>query len=525
MEELEDDVFYMKCGRTQGKIKLPDTPGSNSVHRVTFDDESDTKRDENLECLIQNAKERCKNLEKQIRRNTSLLKTTQYENQNLLKDHEDLRRENCNLRQYLEEGQRTNKLLHIKISELEERLQCVDDEQSLNEMEKQSLLDRLKIFEGQIKFLKLEKERMRSRLECLKMESNSSDEMHRSLYSKFLLLEEIDNGECSKKDSVDELERLKNKVKKQSARSRVWSSEVFEFLDDIRCLESELSSVIDGFYMVDKPITPLDDGMVNGGIRNNSSSQGGQTKEDGIFLGDEGNNHNFALSKTDTVANTWGVEASLCQQNGMAPIMGEVVKLLKSTVKRLQRIAKSTSSPSESSVWAGDVRHDSNDRQNVLRSQIFDEISDLRKEKHVLQREVLALKDIAENMFELQSHSPEDVYKANEKDRTRSLQKQVLDSVQRNSELEGEIMDCLTQKWVLESELDYLKECILNLKDEGNTLLALSDATYPCSGHTWRKSCEKGMVHFCFVKNDANEFEAHDGLKIESCFDEDVFSW
>jgi hypothetical protein len=506
VEELEDDVFYMKCGGKPGKGKRPGTPGSSSGHRVTFDDESDKKEDEKLESLIQNAKERCKNLEKQVRSNTSLLKTTQYKNQNLLKDHEDLRRENCNLRRYLEEGQINNKILLMKISELEERLQFVDEGKSLDEMEKQSLLDRLKIFEGQIKFHKVEKETMRSRMESLQRQSNSSDDT-RSPYSKFLLLEEAIDGASFKKNGlVDEVERLKNKVKKQSARSRILNSEVFEFLDDIRCLESELGLVVDGFCTSEQALVP----------------------SDGVGSGKGITPSDVALFESNTEVNTWGVEVSLCQQNGMAPVMIEIVELLKSTVQRLQRISRNSSFSSVGSVDSVDGnRRDSNDRLSDLRKQLSDEIAQLRNEKQVLQREVLALKAISENILELQPRSPEDVHKANEKDRTRNLRKQVLDSVQRNSELEGEILDYLTQKWALESELDNLKERILNLKDERSTLLSLSDVvSLPCAGHSCGKSYEKNMKHFCFVKNHVNEFEVHDVLRIEPDLDnEDVFSW
>ena len=494
VEELEDDVFYMKCGGKPSKGKRPGTPGGNSGHRVTFDVESDEKEDEKLESLIQNAKQRCKNLEKQIRSNTSLLKTTQHKNENLLKDYEDLRRENCNLRQYLEECQRTNKILHIKITELEERLQCVDEGKTLDDMEKQSLLDRLKIFEGQIKFLKVEKETMRSRMESLQRESNSSDEIQRSPYSKFLLLEDPDDDASLKKTVlVDEVERLKNKIKKQSARSRILTSEVFEFLDDIRCLENELGSIVDGFCSTDQGLASSDCDRCGQGV--------GQV-------------------------NTWGVEASLCQQNGMAPAMMEIVELLKSTVKRLERISKTSVSTSSSSVDSmNGNRQDSEDRLSELRKQLSDEIAELRNEKQVLHREVLAFKAIVENFLELQS--PEDVAKANEKDRTHTLRKQVLNSVQRNSELEGEILDYLSQKWALESELDALKERILNLKNERETLLLLSDGvSSPCAKHNWEKSYEKSMKHFCFVKNHLNQFEVQDALRIEPDLDnEDVFSW
>ena len=490
VEELEDDVFYMKCGGKPSKGKRPGTPGDTSGHRVTFDVESDDKDEEKLESLIQNAKQRCKNLEKQVRSNTSLLKTTQHKNENLLKDYEDLRRENCNLRRYLEECQTTNKILHIKITELEERLQSVDDGKSLDEMEKQSLLDRLKIFEGQINFLKVEKETMRSRMESMQCESNSSVETHSSPYSKFLVLEDaIDEASSKKNGLVDEVDRLKNKIKKQSARSRILTSEVFEFLDDIRCLENELGSIVDGFGTTEQGPASLDCGRSGQDVAQ---------------------------------VNTWKVEASLCQENGMAPVMIEIVELLKSNVKRLERMSKTSVSSTDS---IDGNRSESDGRVSELRKQLFDEIAELRNEKQALQREVLALKSICENTLELQS--PEDVQKANEKDRTRTLRKQVLDSVQRNSELEGEILDYLTQKWALESELDRLKERILNLKNEKDTLLSLGNGvSSPCARHNWEKSCGKSMKHFCFVKNHLNQFEVQDALRIEPDLDnEDVFSW
>ncbi|XP_028391131.1 sporulation-specific protein 15-like isoform X2 [Dendronephthya gigantea] len=501
VEELEDDLIYTKCGGKPGKGKRPGTPGNSSGHRVTFDVETDKKEDEKLECLIQNAKQRCVNLEKQVRSNTSLLKSTQHKNENLIKDYEELRRENCNLRQYLDEGQRTNKILHIKIAELEERLQAVDDNKSLDEMEKQSLLDRLKIFEGQIKFLKVEKEAMRSRMNSLQYDSNSLDSKPRSPYSKFFLLEETPN-EIPPKESglVDEIERLKNKSKKQSARSRILQSEMFEFLDDIRCLESELGSVVDGFCPSDLGAAP----------------QNGVKEEQGVMPLERGSP---TLSR-----NTWGFEASLCQQNGMAPVMVEIVELLKSTVHRLQRISRSSSSASSEGVDCLDGRRDSNNRRGDITKQLSDNIAQLRKEKQVLQREVLALKAISESTLELQS--AEDVRKANERNRTWDLRKQVLNSVQRNSELEGEILDYLTKKWALESELEELKERILNLKDERNILLSLGDGERsPCLGQTWGKSYEKGMRNFCFVKSGGSGFEVHDVLRIEPDLDnEDVFS-
>ena len=501
VEELEDDIFYMKCGGKPGRGKQPGTPAGSSGHRVTFDVEPDKGEDEKLESLIQNAKERCKNLEKQIRSNTSLLKTTQHKNESLLKDHEDLRRENCNLRQYLEECQRTNKILQMKICELEERLQSVDDGKSLDEMEKQSLLDRLKIFEGQIKFLKVEKENMRSQMETLQREeSNSSDEALRSPYSKFLILEEIsENASLKKSGLIDQVERLKNKIKKQSARSRILKSELFEFLDDVRCLENELGLIVDGFNMTDSI----------------SSSDGGGEKE------------SMVLSETSSEINTWAVEASLCQQNGMAPVMIEIVEILKSTVHRLHRISRNSSLSSMGSVDCEDgMKNDPNDRLVDLRKKLYKEIAQLRNDKQMLQREVLVLKTISETDM-AESRSPEDIQQANEKDRTHNLRKQVLNSVQRNSELEGEILDYLTQKWALEAELDSLKELILNLKDERDILLSLNGGVnYPCAGHNWGKLCEKGMKHFCFVKNRANEFEVQGLLGIEAGVDnEDVFSW
>jgi DNA repair exonuclease SbcCD ATPase subunit len=523
VEELEDDVFYMKCGGKPGKGKRPQTPGSSSGHRVTFDDnteDKDKKENEKLESLIQNAKERCKNLEKQVRSNTSLLKTTQHRNQTLLKDHEDLRRENCNLRQYLEECQRTKKILHIKITELEESLQSVDDGKSLDEMEKQSLIDRLKIFEGQIKSLKLERETMRSRVESLKA---GSDNTQSSPYSKFLFLEEANHDALLKKNGlVDEVERLKNKIKKQSARSRILKSEVFEFLDDIRCLETELGSVVDGFDSTEHALEKSDGGDCKEGTTPSES----EVNKDVALL----QNQKIGESECETITevNTWGVEASLCQQHGMTPVMIEIVELLKSTTNRLQRISRNSSLASVSSVDSIDgERHNSSHGLSDLRKQLSTEISELRNEKQILQREVFVLKAISENTLEAQPHSPEDVFETYEKDRTRYLRKQVLDSVQRNSELEGEILDYLTQKWALESELDNLKERILNLKNERDTLLSLGEvARLPCAGHNWGKSHEKSMRHFCFVKNRENEFEVHDVLRIEPDIDnEDVFSW
>ncbi len=420
----------------------------------------------------------------------------------------------------MEECQRTNKLLHIKISELEEILRSVDDVKSLDEMEKQSLIDRLKIFEGQIKYLKVEKETMRSRMESLQRESNSSDETQCSPYSKFLLLEEANDDALLRKNGlVNEVERLKNKIKKQSARSRILKSEVFEFLDDIRCLENELGSVVDGFCTTEQAPS---DGV--GGRKGITPSVGGENGKALTLLEDQG----VPLSESDTEVNTWGVVESLCEQNGMAPVMIEIVELLKSTVRRLQRISRNSSLSSVGSVDCIDgKRRDSNDGQTDLRKRLCDEIAQLRNEKQVLQREVLVLKSITEDTLELQPRSPEDVYKANENDRTRNLRKQVLNSVQRNSELEGEILDYLTQKWALESELDNLKERILNLKNERDTLLSLGDVvSSPCGGHNWGKSYGKGMKHFCFVKNRDNEFEVRDVLRIEPDLDnEDVFSW
>ena len=505
VEELEDDVIYMKCGGKPGKGKRPGTPGSSSSgHRVTF--ESDKKEEEKLDSLIQNAKQRCVNLERQIRDNTSLLKAAQQKNENLAKDHEALRRENCNLRQYLEECQRTNKILHMKISELEERLQTVDDVKSLDEMEKQSLLDRLKIFEGQIKYMKVEKETMRSRMESLQRESNSSEETRssQSAYSKFALLEEGNDDELSRKNNglVDEVQRLKNKVKKQSARNRILKSEMFEFLDDIRCVENELGMLVDDF---------CPPGERGPGV---ALSSGGERVEE-------------VSKRSETGMNTWGVEESLCQQNGMAPVMTEIVELLKSTVERLQHVSGNSAITLIGSDSVDGKRRNSSDRQKDLTKQLCDEIAQLRNEKQILQREVLALKAISEDTLELQPRTPEDVYNANEKYRSRSLRKQVLDFVQRNSELEGEILDYLTQKWALEAELDSLKEHILNLKDEKDLLLSLSDGiSSPCVGQTWGKSYEKSMRNYCFVKNHMNEFEAHDVLRIEPDLDnEDVFSW
>ena len=516
VEELEDDLFYMKCGAKPGKGKRPGTPGSSTGHRVTFEVESENKEDEKLESLIQNAKERCKNLEKQVRSNTSLLKTTQHQNKNLLKGHEDLQRENCNLRQYLEECQTTKKILHIKITELEESLQSVDDGKSLDEMEKQSLIDRIKIFEGQIKSLKLEKETMRSRMESSQGNTQSSP------YLKFQFLEEANHDALLKKNGlVDEVERLKNKIKKQSARSRILKSEVFEFLDDIRCLENELGLIVDCF---DPTEQALSDGGNSTKLNNPSDSE--ENGKDVTLL--QNQKVGQGVCETNKEVNTWGGEASLCQRNGMAPIMFEIVELLKSAANRLQRISRNSSLASVSNVDLIDgKRRDSNDGQSDLRKQLSTEVTDLRNEKQILQREVLVLKAISENTFELQPHSPEDVFEANEKDRTRYLRKQVLNSVQRNSELEGEILDYLTQKWALESELDNLKERILNLKNERETLLSLDDVVRsPCAGHHWGKSYEKNMKHFCFVKNRENEFEVHDGLRFEPDLDnEDVFSW
>lgn len=509
VEELEDDLIYTKCGGKPGKGKRPGTPGSSSGHRVTFDVETDKKEDEKLECLIQSAKQRCVNLEKQVRSNTSLLKSTQHKNENLMKDYEELRRENCNLRQYLDEGQRTNKILHIKIAELEERLQAVDDGKSLDEMEKQSLLDRLKIFEGQIKFLKVEKEAMRSRMSTLQYDSNSLDIKPRSPYSKFFLLEETSHEIPSKKNGlVDEIERLKNKSKKQSARSRILQSEMLEFLDDIRCLESELGSVVDEFCPSGLGLSP----------------ENGVKKEQGVMPLERGGTKDNLVKDAPTLSkNTWEAEASLCQQNGMAPVMMEIVELLRSTVHRLQRISRSSSTASSGGVDSLDGGRDI--RHGDITNQLSDDIAQLRKEKQVLQREVLALKAISESILELQS--PEEVRKAYEKNRTWDLRKQVLNSVQRNSELEGEILDYLTKKWVLESELEELKGRILNLKDERDILLSLGDGERsPGLGKTWGKSYERGMTNFCFVKSNGNGFQVHDVLRIEPDLDnEDVFSW
>lgn len=496
VEELEDDLISIKTGRKA------DTRGSHD-QRVTFRDERDGrdgKKDEKLESLIQTAKERCKNLEKQVRSNTSWIKTTQYENEDLFKAQDDLRRENCNLRQYLEECERTNKILLIKISELKDRLQSIDDNKSLDDMEKQSLLDRLKIFEGQIKFLKIEKETLRTRIDKLQRESNNLDVVNRSPYSKFIFFEPPCDSFAPKRNNLkDEVARLKCKVKKQSTQSRVLQSEIFEFLDDVRCLENEILTIVYGEFP---------------GSFDGRSMENGRTLTCSTVLTEDRNRNLPALLWLEQ--NTWDLDTSLCQENGMAPIMSEIVDHLKSTWRRLHDISGNVD----------DVTGNPNNSLSVkvkdLKEQLHEEILMLRNEKEVLRREVSILKTISENFVDDEPRSTETVHVENEKYKTPYLRKQILNSIERNTKLESQILDYLNQKFALERELERLKEGLINLKNEKETLLSLnSDKIAPCADYS---NTEEIPTYFYHVKN--HVFQPHDVLKVVSDGDnEDLLSW
>ena len=104
VEELEEDLITLKSGGKIAKKPRKRPPGSPSGgYHVTFDSTVGLEKEdgEKLGPLIKNAKERCVVLERQIRYNTSVLKSTQHRNETLSRDREELERQNCHLRRYL----------------------------------------------------------------------------------------------------------------------------------------------------------------------------------------------------------------------------------------------------------------------------------------------------------------------------------------------------------------------------------------------------------------------------------------
>lgn len=495
VEELEEDVIHMKCEMNADSRhgRHPGTPKSSGSggHHVTFGDLGVEKGGGTLQALIETAKRRCVHLERQVRTNTSLLKATDYRNKTLERTSEELGRQNCCFRKRLSDFEQTNKMWKIKVLELQDQLNEAGEGKSLDEMEKQSLGDRLKILEGQTKYLKEEKESLKDQVETLRRESKSSDEMQclgpKTKYS--VLEKEIDEVVSGKTDFKHEMECLKNRVKQQSTHSRILKCEVFEFLDDVRCLECELSCEVERVEVTYKKVTSIQSSSID-------------TK----------------------LVSTWKDETSLCEQEGMAPIMTEILNLMNTVIQRLQSVSSKTDTNERSSdsdlVDSGLV--DSGRHQHtLLRERLREETAKLRIEKEQIQREVFAMKAIIEYLLN-QTDSPDSSSKAREEERSQKLRRQILVYIERNSLMESEILDFLKQQSELEEELELLKENILNLKGRKDVLLSLnkSNNCHKCCG----KSCERVMRNFCFVKHEGHETQGL--LKVGSEQDnDDVFSW
>lgn len=497
VELLEDEMICTKHGvkSSSKEGRHPGTPksGGSGGHRVTFggDVGMEHREAECLKSLIEDAKARCVNLERQIRSNTSLLKVSQERNETLERDCGELRRRNSYLRRHLADCQQTTEILRTKVSELEDRLKAVGEDKSFDEMEKQSLEDRLKIMEGQTKYLKDDRENLKNCIRELLGDYTPSDETRltavrqsKRLETKVAVVEkDIDDVSGRKTDLEYEKECLKDKIKQQSARNRLLKCEIFEFLDDVRYLESELSCVV-------------------ASVRSSDS--------------DKGIRSIFCAGDTKIVS-TWRGEASLCQEEGMTPIMAEILDLLKSVIQRLQCISRA--------MPVNGVDGNPVDAK-FLSEQVKEEVANLRMEKRQIQREVFAVKAICEHLWD-QTDSTDGASRAREEERGRALRKQILSNMERNSKMECEVLDHLRHHATLEDELVNLKNNILNLKVEKDVLSYLNDSSSThCASKDSRKPYDQVTRNFCFVKREGNGFETqevHGGVSSEHD-NEDVLS-